>query len=428
MTEAQSVKVEADVDAEAEVDPNPEIELLRAVARPRLDSAAVDRILEIIARVDWVATIRQAKPHGLLPLLYRHLASLASDTSVVSDSLPEATLGVLRDLFEANRQRNEQLAAELPPVLELLSTAGIRVLTFKGPTLAAEAFGDLAVRQIGDLDLWLAREDALAARQLLVDHGFRSWNTLTKKPEPAVVDFPENEFSFVRDDPPLAVDLHWDLLPGYNFCPFDFHALWRGRQSVEIRGHGVPMPGNEDLLRILCVHGCKHHWTRLLWIADVAAVAAQPDLDWRRLLTDASRQGSRRMVRLGLFLACEVSKASLPSEVAQEIAEDPEIAPLAAPILEGFYQPTFRKVRRVEPRIYSRMRERRRDRARIVAYQFRRVLHHALAANDKDRAFVRLPRWLSFLYVLVRPVRLLSRHGLKPLAPLRQMLKHMLRS
>jgi len=37
----------------------------------------------------------------------------------------------------------------------------------------------------------------------------------------------------------------------------------------------------EDELVLICIHGAKHFWERLMWIADVAAlISAQTAINW----------------------------------------------------------------------------------------------------------------------------------------------------
>jgi hypothetical protein len=54
------------------------------------------------------------------------------------------------------------------------------------------------------------------------------------------------------------------------------------------------------------------------------------------------------------------------------------------------------------------MRERLRDRVPYLLYHLPGYL---LTPNEKDRAFLPLPTSLSFLYYLIRPIRLVSVHG-----------------
>ena len=88
--------------------------------------------------------------------------------------IPPAILDQLRDSFRTNLVRNEVLARELVTLLDLLRAHGISAIPFKGPTLAASAYGHLSLRQFGDLDLFVPKCDLPRACEVLVSHGYRA--------------------------------------------------------------------------------------------------------------------------------------------------------------------------------------------------------------------------------------------------------------
>ena len=51
------------------------------------------------------------------------------------------------------------------------------------------------------------------------------------------------------------------------------------------------------------MRGCKEQWSRLIWIADVAALLRHGVLDWRAILDRAYAVGARRMLLIGIILA-----------------------------------------------------------------------------------------------------------------------------
>jgi hypothetical protein len=63
---------------------------------------------------------------------------------------------------------------------------------------------------------------------------------------------------------------------------------------------------------------------------------------------------------------------------------------------------------------YLRMRERVRDRIRYGLYYAQQYLRIALTPSANDQALLSLPASLSFLYYLLRPIRLLQIYALRP--------------
>jgi Uncharacterised nucleotidyltransferase len=85
----------------------------------------------------------------------------------------------------------------------------------------------------------------------------------------------------------------------------------------------VPALAPEDEFVLICIHGAKHFWERLIWVADVAAIAAQGGiLDWKRVAESAASVGTTRMVHAGLYLAREILRAPVPKEFSEAIRKD----------------------------------------------------------------------------------------------------------
>jgi hypothetical protein len=135
---------------------------------------------------------------------------------------------------------------------------------------------------------------------------------------------------------------------------------------------------------ILCVHGGKHQWERLMWICDIAECILAHQLDWRRLLQQAQGGGSKRTLLLGLFLAQDLLGIELPAEVRQNIQADAKIKLLARQVTDQLFTGTHHAPEEEE--------ENRRTFFRTAFYlQVRERL------GDKARFFLYYPFWRNFL-------------------------------
>jgi hypothetical protein len=159
------------------------------------------------------------------------------------------------------------------------------------------------------------------------------------------------------------------------------------------------------LLLALCIHGSKHLWERLAWISDIAGlVATSPQLNWQQLTRQARQSGNERMLFLGLRLAAELLDARLPVEVQSEIAGDATVAVLANEIIANLFTA---ELQRSGMGGYFRfqMTARRRFRDKFNYLRF------TITPNEEDLVRVRLPKALSFIYYLIRPVRMVVTGG-----------------
>src|SRR6266403_5674002 len=156
--------------------------------------------------LDWEFLLRLARGHAVTQLLFWRLnpASL--------HPLPAA----LEAAFQENVRHNLWLTRELLQLHQLFRCEEIRLLPFKGPTLALAAYGNLALRQFVDLDLLVPKSDALRARDLLLANGYRSNLHLSPRREQDYLDV-YDEFVLSSEDGRCLVELHWATLPR-KFC------------------------------------------------------------------------------------------------------------------------------------------------------------------------------------------------------------------
>lgn len=301
--------------------------LLLACARLAPDEAArrrVDRALE--AGPDWARLLDLAQRHRLGPLLYRNLAAPAPA------GMPKQVFVELWARQAWLARRNQALAAELLRILARLEGQGIRAVPFKGPVLAVAALGDLALREFGDLDLLLRRDQVLRARDLLAADGYRALTPLRPQDEAAFLRAGRQyDLEMLHEASGLRVELHWRTSAEHPVERLEDAAWWEGLEEVVVEGVPLRTLPRRELLLALLLHGTKHHWSRLAWLVDVAELLRQePGPDWPWLLAAAERLGCRRRVAAGLALAQGLLGAPLPAGVQAWLDGTPRLRDLAA--------------------------------------------------------------------------------------------------
>lgn len=166
------------------------------------------------------------------------------------------------------------LASEAARLAAVLDTAGIRSMPLKGPVLARMLFGDSARRQYGDLDVMVQPDqldDALAALRGAGYEGKLPPRTAARS---ARFNWYE-ELSLRHARSGIDLDLHWSFTPRHYLARMDDRAVWARAERVEFLGRNVEVPAPADYLEYLCLHGARHEWSRLGWLADVAAFRAR---------------------------------------------------------------------------------------------------------------------------------------------------------
>ncbi len=365
-----------------------------------------DTIRRLAVSADWDSVLGLAERHCVVPLLYR---TLRVDSRIV----PHAILSRLTHSYAANAAHNLRLTSELLRVLNLLERNGIPAVPFKGPVLADLVFGNVSLRQFADLDILVREEDVRQAKKLLIVDGYRPEFQLEGKAEQEHIRF-EHAFQFQRAHPGFVIELHWRFGSINQVFPVDTRDAWMRLERRSFQGRTIHSLSREDLLLYLFVHGAKHGWDRLEWIVCVAElVRISKSLDWDALHRRAANSGALRTLSLALLLANDFSLMPLPATVEKKMAADKTARKLARQIREHLFLPEPEHARRQIYRhaFYLRTRERWTDRARIVFHSSMRVPH----PYARDWKLFRVPASLSFLYYLLRPIRLMSELGLRRL-------------
>ena len=377
----------------------PEEQILICVARRSLNQAVAAQLRALLANdLDWPNLVATAHHHCLAPMLYQHLGAI--DSTLV----PAYVLDRLQRDIHHNTRSNLFLTGELLKLLDLLAEHGIRAVSFKGPTLALKAYGDVGLRQFGDLDILVHRRDIPKVKDLLISRNFKSTLELTKTQQAALLRF-DSAYTF-KNQQGVVLDIHWNLIERHLAFDVDLHGLWDRVEPVIFNGKELLTLSGEDLLLLLCLHGFTHLWERLGWICDVASlIDSRDDLDWELILRNATTLGARKILSLGLLLARDLLGASVPPEVLRSLAPDRRVKSLAEQIrAQLFTEQSVPQGLFAEAATLMSLRERRRDR-------FKAGVRLALTPRSYDWMFVSVPDSLFFLYYLLRPFRLAAKYG-----------------
>ena len=377
---------------------SPEIQLLFRTAHPGAEPANDSHIRELLHQsLDWDFVLRSARAHATLPLLHWHLQRQEWT------AVPATHRDSLRDDFRRNAVLNLVRTRELLSLLKKFQARGIPVLPFKGPTLAAYAYGDLSLRQFNDLDLLLRPEDLSTGKELLLAEGYRSGLNL---PAARQSDYLRalGQVPFYHQRDASLVELHSRVMPHHFFFPLDLEELWSRAELLSLQGEVVRVLSAEDLLLVLSAHGAKHRFASLGWVSDLAAlIRSRPTLDVERALDRARELRSERVLLLGLRLGYGLLNESPPTFVERRMRADPVSGILAVQVWRGLTHGSPLS----EPQgamFQIRLREHFTD---GLVYSLSLALQPIVA----DWKFLSLPSAVSLLYFGLRPLRLAFKYG-----------------
>ncbi|MEZ5356443.1 MAG: nucleotidyltransferase family protein [Bryobacteraceae bacterium] len=384
----------------------PTEELLLVCAHPDASPQWRARIARLCEKeIHWPRLLDLGIRHGVSALLYR---ALGAESGVPDDAREQLLLTYTR-----RAARNLLLARELTRILAAFEAGGIPVFVHKGLAIASQAYRDITLRHVGDLDLVIGKENLGRARTILVSSGYRC--------KAARSDDGAYHEVLCRSSPEIVVELHWAFTRAEWPLRVPWDVLWS--RCIFTQVANVPVPCLDPALGILalCAHGGKEGWSRLALVADLAALIHQhPGLDWGWILQQARRMERERMLLLGLSLAevllagagsaaPEGALGALPPSVFERIEANAAVRHLSRLV--------WRSLLSAQPlrgfdyhRTMWLLAENPAGQARYAAHavtQLPRRVANLLHPTENDLQSVSLPSRLSFFYYVVRPLRLL---------------------
>jgi len=379
----------------------PEFQLALACARWPLrdrDREEIQRLTD--GGLDWRKFLRIIDRNQILPLAHRNLRDALApgrDTEFL-DSLRSKVMG-----FASHSLSH---AAESIRITESARKAGFEIVTVKGISLSVLAYGNVAMRSPGDIDLLVSPAHVFEAERLLLELGYVRYEPRAELTPRRLKHYLKyyKHFAYIREAKAIPLELHWRLyhctaLEDPDAKPFE-------TMPVPIGSGVVSTLTRNELFLYLCAHGAIHGWPILKWLADIGALlGAMTSDDLGRVAALASERGliaelQAALILVDFFLAVERPAIQLPPEANRLVVR---IVNMAKRLLTAEdYCLEIHRLPRFGMFLYDlRMRSSWRYRSEDIRRAF-------VFPDDWD--LIDLPDALFPLYAAVRPVSWMYRH------------------
>jgi hypothetical protein len=266
-----------------------EIAFLQALCRARITGAAILPKEE----PDWNLVLLLAEAHQILPLVWQPL---------FQSRIPRALLRTLAQRQSMHTRRSLLFLSELRRIVQALDVTSIPSVSFKGPLLAIQLYGDCAQRDFTDLDLLVAPQHFTSASAVLNELGYTS-----EAKEPSAGFRKHEQSMFIHRKLGVAVELHRALMPGF----FVSQPLAIDLHVETVLGYPIRTLSRESNLIYLAAHGAKHAWPTLGWLADFAQIANTHRIETSKIDTLSRQAGGSGPLQLACSLAERVFSVDL---------------------------------------------------------------------------------------------------------------------
>lgn len=267
---------------------------------------------ETFDETDWQRIVELAQKQIVAPLLYARLKERGITP-------PPAIAEQLRQMYLASATRHVRLFQELGHILRALQAADLPVIPLKGACLAEAVYGNLALRQMEDVDVLVKPADLAKALDVLRTIGYVAAHPFEI----------EVKRQLHQHMPPLSkrdgvtLELHWTIVNPLDYVHFDdndLDQLWSRATPAKIGGVQVLMLSPTDLLLHLCLHASVQHCfdgigLRGFW--DMALVIRRygDEINWEQLTRRVNQWGIANGVHLALQLTEEWTGVVMPAPV-----------------------------------------------------------------------------------------------------------------
>lgn len=378
-----------------------EWQFLRAAATQNPAEADLANSFERLAAIageqsfDWKSFQRLADRHGLTSILYRNLAPRP-------ELVPAAIFDSLRQSYESNVRKSLLLARELMRVLECAGRLGIELIPYKGISLAETWYGDVALRPVGDIDVFVRAKDAIRMKNGVRELGYLLRHEIPKAGEARYID---SGYEFTFDSPAgkNVLELQWQLQPRFYAADYDIEGLFARAAVTKVAGQGVRTLSAEDLLLVLSIHAAKHVWERLIWLCDIAQILRHHALNWEFIRREAHGLGVSRILHVTFLLTNRFIGTDIPSAIAADVRSDGEAQEFAEEISRSvIVGVNYEEQKIFYFRLMMRLRERPSDRLRFLT-------RLVFTPGPGEWQSMPLPPALSPLYRMIRLARIATR-------------------
>jgi hypothetical protein len=260
----------------------------------------------------WKDILQAARLERVAELLYLNLKAF-------SNEIPAWVLETLKRQYLFNVKRNLTLLHIIQPLLKSVTDAELKAVVIKGFRLAWDVYRDPGLRNFLDIDFFVSRSERLRFLALMKKLGYEI-------PGEAMLEsirgrkFPDNlTFRPVFQKGIVKIEVHHSL-PGLHLPLLQEDKLWEDTSCSQINGSSVRVLSLEYELCTLCMHAQQHSYSRLMWIADIAEIAAHPQLDWDKVRKICREEKIEDNLFFSLKLVNEFWKESIPQEVLKKIS------------------------------------------------------------------------------------------------------------
>jgi len=259
------------------------------------------QLMSVDMDVDHLINI--AKREGLAGMLYKSLMK-----SGMLETLGHQQRERLQSLYSQTVFYNLKLIHDLKGILHLLNQKKIKVVLLQGIALLQPIYGDIGLRPLTDVDLWILKKDYPSLISILSSQGYER--------EPL---YP-NTFRKGSTIFDLHTHIPWAdrIKASEMLLAKSQEDIYHATQVIKFEGQEALCFKQYDQVLFLSLHALKHYVSRLIWLVDIKSLLARwKRSDWEALMNRARELGQEKALSYIFLLLVHLFDFHLPLEARQ---------------------------------------------------------------------------------------------------------------
>lgn len=353
--------------------------------------------------INWSTFKTYSEYHKVQPIVYQSIL-LCGEKFVELD--------LFKNKLQQNTLRNWQLAQETERVVQLFQKANIEAIPYKGTAYSQQFYGNLVSRFTSDIDLLIDWENLRPCIDILKNEGYipenemellYGWDKLKKE---------ENEYNmdlYQNDQRRYHVELHWSI-GNTEIDHSDQVTLLLSTQAEKqslIKDKLVSLTDESHFLAMLFHHAGKDVFSFLRNLIDLAQAASTlEENQWAKIQTDIEKVGLLHSYKMTNYLIEQLIGLKIPKLTKVNSSTKTYTYFLHTLLSPDKWQIKMSQI----GRIYHFMRKRillLDTRSRSLNLVFRHV-YMLIKPSIKDYLFLPLPKYFHFIYLFIKPVRMVK--------------------
>jgi hypothetical protein len=270
-----------------------------------------------LKNIDWTVLMKYAKFHRVKSLMHQGMMKWSQKHLV-----PVEILEHLKMIHHQRSFINLDHTKELIQIVLLLEGKGVEVIPYKGVVLAQEAYQNIGLRDMSDIDILIKLEDFDLIKQVFRERGYVASKDVPTKFEATFFkqNFEYNFDFFENDKRKYHAEPHWKIGFKRWQTNLDFHDILPFTRKKSFFGTQMNILTPEGLLLTTSLHhGGEDRWNSIKYISDVAAIlyTFEKELNWELLIKKATKLRVINIILLGVGVAVKIFGISVPDHVYQ---------------------------------------------------------------------------------------------------------------